>query len=66
MVHYQNVGQNYNAEVGNKYFENVAKFKYLEATLTNQNYIHKEDSSRSKFGKCLPTLTSGSFAFLSM
>jgi hypothetical protein len=24
----------------NKYFENMTKFKFFKATVTNQNYIH--------------------------
>jgi hypothetical protein len=30
MSHYQNSGQNHNIKTGNRYFENVAKVKYLE------------------------------------
>jgi hypothetical protein len=41
-----NSGQNQNIRIANGSFENVAKFKYLEATLTNQNYIHDEVNSR--------------------
>jgi hypothetical protein len=37
MCRHQNAKQN-----GNTSFENVAKFKYLEATVTNQNCIHDE------------------------
>jgi hypothetical protein len=37
-----NSGQNHNIRVANESFENVAKFKYLETKLTNQNDIHDE------------------------
>jgi hypothetical protein len=41
-----NSGQNQNIRRANELFENVAKFKYLGTTLTNQNDIHDEIKSR--------------------
>jgi hypothetical protein len=41
-----NSGQSQNIRIANELFENVAKFKYLGATLTNQNDIHDEITSR--------------------
>jgi hypothetical protein len=40
-----NSGQNQNIRTANESFENVAKFKYLGMTLTNQNDIHDEIKS---------------------
>jgi hypothetical protein len=41
-----NSGQNQNIRIPNESFENVAKFKYLETNLTNQNDIYNEIKSR--------------------
>jgi len=38
----QNVRQNQNLNVGQKFFESVGKFIYLGTTLTNQNCMHEE------------------------
>jgi ribosomal protein S2 len=40
IVSHQNSGQKQNIRMANESFENVAKFKYLGTTLTNQYDIH--------------------------
>ena len=41
-----NTGQNRNMDIGNKSFEYVAKFKYLETPLTKENCVHKQFKSK--------------------
>jgi hypothetical protein len=36
---YRNAGQNRDIEIGNRSFENVAQFNYLEARVTYHNFI---------------------------
>jgi hypothetical protein len=45
-----NSGQNQNIRRANESFKNVAKFKYLGTTLTNQNDFHDEIKSRLNSG----------------
>jgi hypothetical protein len=45
---HQNSGQNYDINIANRCFENVAKFRYL-ATITNQNLI-QEEIKKTEFG----------------
>jgi hypothetical protein len=39
---HQNAGQSRDIKIGNRCFENVAQFRYLETTVPNQNVIHEE------------------------
>jgi hypothetical protein len=45
MFRYPNSRQNQNIRTDNESFENVATFKYMGTTLTNQNDIHDEIKS---------------------
>jgi hypothetical protein len=47
--YYKNAGQNYNKET-NKSFKNIAEFKYLGITLTNQNHIYGRIKGRLHLG----------------
>jgi hypothetical protein len=50
MSRYPNSGQKQNVRIANESFENVATFKYMGTTLTNQNDIHDEIRSRLNSG----------------
>jgi hypothetical protein len=43
---HQNAGQNHNIKIGDRSFENVAQFKYLGTTVTNQNLIQAKINRR--------------------
>jgi hypothetical protein len=42
MSHSQRIGQKHSIKTANRSFEDVAKFKYLRTTLTDQNCRHKD------------------------
>jgi hypothetical protein len=42
----QKVGQKHSIKIANRFFENVAQFKYLGTTLTDQNHMHEEIKRR--------------------
>jgi hypothetical protein len=46
----QKVGQKRSIKVGNRSFEDVAKFRYLGTTLTDQNHVQEEIKSRLNSG----------------
>jgi hypothetical protein len=46
----QKTGQKHSVKIVNRSFEDVAKFKYLGTTLTDQNYIQEEIKSRLNSG----------------
>jgi hypothetical protein len=47
----QRIGQKHSINVANRSFEDVARFRYLGTTLTDQNFIHGEIKSRLNSGK---------------
>jgi hypothetical protein len=46
----QNAGQNHDIKIADRSFENVAQFRYLETTITNQNLIQEEIKRRLNSG----------------
>jgi hypothetical protein len=50
LSYHQNARQNYDIEIGDRSFENVAQFKYLGMTVTNQNFIQEEIKRRLNSG----------------
>jgi hypothetical protein len=42
LSYHQNAGRNRDIKIANKCFENVAQFRYLGTTITNQNLIQEE------------------------
>jgi hypothetical protein len=47
---HQNAGQNHDIKIANRCFENVAQFRYLGTTVTNQNLIQEEIKKRLNSG----------------
>jgi hypothetical protein len=47
---HQNIGRNPDINIVNRSFENVSQFKYLETTVTNQNFIQEEIKRRLNSG----------------
>jgi hypothetical protein len=50
MAHHQNARKNHNIKITNRSFENVAQFKYLGTTATDQNLFQEEIKMRLHSG----------------
>jgi hypothetical protein len=50
LFHHQNAWQNHDIKIANRCSENVAQFRYLGTTVTNQNLIHEEIQRRLNSG----------------
>jgi hypothetical protein len=47
---HQNAGQNHAIKIGNRWIENVAQFRYLGMSITNENLIQEEIKRRLNSG----------------
>jgi hypothetical protein len=65
MSYHQTAGHSNYIRAANKSFEKVAKIKYLGATLTDQNCIHKEIRSRLNSGNACYHTVQNPFVLLS-
>jgi hypothetical protein len=50
MSHSQKIGKKHSIKIANRSFEDMAKFKYLETTLIDQNCAHEGIKSRLNSG----------------
>jgi hypothetical protein len=57
-----NVGQRHNIKMGNKSFEPVEQFRYLETNLIHQNCIHKQINSKLNWENVCCSFGAESFA----
>jgi hypothetical protein len=67
LSHDQNAGQNHDIKVASRSFENVAQFKYLGMTVTNQTLIQEEIKRRlNASNACYHSVQNCNFAYGSM
>jgi hypothetical protein len=61
---HQNAMQNHGIKIANRWFENVAQFKYLGTTVTNQNLIQEEIKRLNVGNACYLPFSQEPFFFL--
>jgi hypothetical protein len=65
MSHGHKIGQKHSIKIAKQFFIDVAKFKYLGTTLTDQNCMHEEMRSRLNSGNdCYHSVQSLSSSYL--
>jgi hypothetical protein len=62
---HQKAGQNHDIKIGNRSFENVARFTYLGTTVTNHILIQEEVKKENEFQQCFFPLSPEPSAFSS-
>jgi ribosomal protein S2 len=65
LSHHENVGQNHDIKIANRCFENVAQFRYLGMTLTNQNLLQEEIKRKLNLGNACYNSIQKMFVFSS-
>jgi hypothetical protein len=60
LFRHQNAGQSYDIKITKRCFENMAKFRYLGTTITNQNLIQEKIKRRLNSGNgCIKEVEMG-------
>jgi hypothetical protein len=58
MSHSQNIGEKPSIQMANRSFEDVAKFRHVGTTLTDQNFMHEEMSRLNSGNACYHSVQS--------
>jgi len=56
MCRQQHAGQNHNVKIDNNCFQRVEQFRFMETTITNQNFIHEQIKISLKSGGRMLTI----------
>jgi hypothetical protein len=66
LYRHQNAGRNHDIKIGNRWLENVAQFRYLGTTITNETLIQEEIKEEIELRLCLLPFSPEHFALSSV